>query len=175
MSQGVECYSCLPKTAWPPNYLVNGSTALAPKYKPYQPNVNEELDRQKRERIRAAAEAKMERQARVIGVIIISLLVGVFLIGRYAAVYKMQKDITKVKTQIHNISMENEDLMVQLVKAGNIQQVEETAKSKLNMITPDKNKVIYMETTKDYFAKSANDGKKNKQEDFIAKVKSILF
>ena len=23
MSQGVECYSCLPKTAWPPTYLIS--------------------------------------------------------------------------------------------------------------------------------------------------------
>ena len=22
MSQGVECYSCLPKTAWPPTYII---------------------------------------------------------------------------------------------------------------------------------------------------------
>ena len=25
MSQGVECYSCLPKTAWPPTYLDLGN------------------------------------------------------------------------------------------------------------------------------------------------------
>ena len=158
--------------------LINGSSALAPVRKPYTPNVNEELERlkkQKKIKQKALEEARVLKQARVIGIIFLSFLIGVLLIGRYAAVYNMQKDITKVKTQIHNLNMENENLTVQLVKANNIQQIEETAKTKLHMITPDNNKVIHIETTKDYFAKNTNDDKKNKQEDLIARIKNILF
>ncbi len=158
--------------------FTNGSSALAPKYKPHVPNVNEELEKlkkQKKEKQRALAEAKVKRHARIIGMILISFSIGVLLIGRYAAVYNMQKNLTKIKTEIHNLSMENENLTVQLVKANNIQQIEEAAKTKLQMITPNKNNIIYMEATKDYFAKNTNEEKKNKQEDLIARIKSILF
>jgi cell division protein FtsL len=158
--------------------LINGSSALAPKRKPYTPNVNEELERlktQKKIKQKALAEARVLKKARIIGIIFLSFSIGVLLIGRYAAVYNMQKDIVKVKTEIHNFNMENNDLTVQLAKASNIQQIEEIAKTKLHMITPDKNKVIHTEATKDYFAKNTNDDKKNKQGDFIARIKNILF
>jgi cell division protein FtsB len=158
--------------------LINGSSALAPKRKPYSPNADQELERlkkQKKARQKALAEARSLRQAKIIGTIFLSFLIGVLLIGRYAAVYNMQKDIAKTKTAIHNLAMENENLMVQLVKTNNIQQIEETAKTKLNMITPDKNNVMYMETTKDYFAKNTDEYKKNKQVDLLARIKNILF
>ncbi|WP_250816542.1 hypothetical protein [Clostridium swellfunianum] len=158
--------------------LINGSSALAPKQKPQTRNLEEELKRQKKERIarqRAQAQIRLKKQAKVIKGIGISFLVGVLLIGRYAAVYNMQKDIVKVKSQIHNLNMENEDLVSQLLKSNSIQQIEETAKTKLHMITPDKKNIIHLETTKDYFAKNTEDNKKNKQEDFIAKLRNILF
>ena len=158
--------------------LINGSSALAPKRKPNIQDVNEELERlkkQKKIKQRALAEVRVIKQSRIIGIIFISFLIGVLLIGRYAAVYNMQKNITKAKTEIHNLSMENESLMVQLVKSNNIQQIEQIAITKLHMITPDKNKVIHTEATKDYFAKNTYADKKNKQEDLFARIKNILF
>jgi cell division protein FtsL len=158
--------------------LINGSSALAPKFKPYKQNENEELERlkkQHKDKQKALAQEKLLKQAKILGVIVVSFLVGILLIGRYAAVYNMQKDISKIKAETNNLKMENEDLMVQLIKAGNIKQVEETAKTKLNMVTPDKNKVIYVEATKDYFAKNTKDENKNKHEDLVAKIKNILF
>jgi cell division protein FtsL len=158
--------------------LTNGSSALVPKYKPNKRDVNEELKRlekQKKQKQKALADARLLRQAKVIGIIFLSFLIGVLLIGRYAAVYNMQKQISKVKTEIHSLTMENENLMVQLVKTNNIQQIEETAKTKLKMVTPDKKNVIYTEATKDYFAKNTNDNKQDKHEDFIARIKNLLF
>jgi cell division protein FtsL len=157
--------------------LVNGSTALAPKYKPYKPNIDEELEKRKKaekEKEKLIAEKRAKRKAQVLLSIACVFITGVILIGRYAAVYNLQSNLTKVKTEIHNTTMENEDLKVQLLKAGNIQQIEETAKTKLNMMTPDKKNVMYMTTTKDYFAKVTKE-ENNKQEDLIAKLKNILF
>jgi len=158
--------------------LVNGSTALAPKYKPYKPNFDEELEKHlkaKKEKEKVLAEKRAKRKVKVLACIILSFFTGVLLISRYAAVYNMQKDLTRMKTEIHNTTMQNEDLKVQLYKAGNIQEIEETAKTKLHMITPDKNKVIYIETTKDYFAKDTKENNKNKEENLVAKIKNILF
>lgn len=158
--------------------FTNGSTALAPKYKPYEPRINEELKRQekeKREKQKALAQQKAVARARVLGLIACAFIIGLVLIGRYAAVYNLQKELTKVKSEITNYSMENENLKVQLIKASNMQQIEQTAKTKLNMITPDKNMVIYTKAAKDYFAYNTKEDSKKTQEDLLAKIKNLLF
>jgi cell division protein FtsL len=158
--------------------LTNGSTALAPKYKPYEPRINEELKRQekeKREKQRALAHQKAVARAKVLGIIVFAFIMGLVLIGRYAAVYNLQKELTKVKSDINNFTMENENLKVQLIKASNMLQIEQAAKTKLNMITPDKNMILYTKATKDYFAKDTKEDNKSTQEDLLAKIKNLLF
>nr|WP_243428285.1 cell division protein FtsL [Clostridium rhizosphaerae] len=159
--------------------LINGSSALAPKYKPGTRNVDEELEKlrkQQREKQKQLAHKRTKAKAKLLIGIAAAFTVGVILISRYAAVYNMQKNLTKVKTDIHNVSMENENLKVQLLKASDMQQVEQAARTKLHMVTPDKDKVIYSESTKDYFAKAANENKSDKtKESLVAKIKNILF
>lgn len=159
--------------------LVNGSTALAPRVKPYEPNKNDEYERLReanREKKKQLAQARAKAKTQAIGVIILILVVGTALIGRYAAVYNLQKNLSKVKSDIHSISMENENLKVELIKASNMQVVEDTAKTKLNMVTPDKSNVLYtIEATKDYFAKNTKDNKSNIEGNLVAKIKNMLF
>jgi cell division protein FtsL len=158
--------------------LINGSTALAPKQKPYYPNKNDEQEKQRKEQAKkqkALQQEKLQAKAKVIKSIAVAFIVGVVLVTRYSVVYNLQKDLTVIQNGIHNLDMENENLKVMLIKSSNFEQVETMAKSKLNMVTPDKNNVIHLETTKDYFAKSTDDNSKNTQEDFIAKIKNMLF
>lgn len=158
--------------------LVSGSAALAPKHKPYYPNKNEELERKKKEEEQKRKEliqVRSAKKAKTLKVIVASFLIGVVLIMRYSAVYNLQKDLTNIKTDMHNLNMENENLKVELIKASNIEQIEETAKTKLNMVIPNKNNVVYLETTKDYFAAAAEESKQNTKESIIAKIKNMLF
>lgn len=158
--------------------LVSGNTALAPKHKPYYPNIDEEyekLKKEKEEKKKALIRNRLEKKKKIIKTTVFAFVTGVILICRYSAVYYLQRDLTKIKTEIHNLTMENENLKVELIKASNMQQVEKIAKSKLNMITPDKKNVIYTEITKDYFVKDTREDNKNTQEDLIAKIKNMLF
>lgn len=160
--------------------LTNGSSALAPKYRPSTRNVDEELEKlrkQQREKQKLLAQKRTKAKAKLLIGIAAVFTVGVILISRYAAVYNMQKNLTKVKNDIHNVSMDNENLKVQLLKASDMQHVEQAARTKLHMVTPDKDKVIYTETTKDYFAKAANDNNNSNKtkESLVAKIKNILF
>ncbi|WP_252131926.1 cell division protein FtsL [Clostridium caldaquaticum] len=158
--------------------LVNGNTVLAPKHKPYYPDRDKEyekLKKAKEEERKALIEKRLEKKKQTMKLIVLALVTGIILILRYSAVYKLQKSLTNIKTEMHNITMENENLKVELIKASNMEQVEKVAKSKLNMITPDKKNVIYLETTKDYFAKDTKETEKNVQEDLIAKIKNMLF
>lgn len=158
--------------------LVNGSMALAPKHKPQTPNVDEEFERLRKarlEREKVQAQKRVKAKLQIMKGILFTFAIGIVLVLRYSAVYNLQKGLTTVNSQIHNYSMDNENLKVQILKVSNMQQVEETAKTKLHMVTPDKNSIIYNEATKDYFAKSTNDNKKNTQENLLAKLKNMLF
>lgn len=159
--------------------LVNGSMALAPKVKPYEPNKNDELEKLRkanREKQKRLAQARAKAKTQVMVMIVLILVVGTTMIGRYSAVYNLQKNLTKVKSDIHNLSKENENLKVELIKASNMQVVENTAKTKLNMVTPDKSKVLYSTAiTKDYFAENTKDNNSNTKENLVAKIKNMLF
>lgn len=158
--------------------LINGNTALNPKRKSYYPSKEEEYEKQKREndkRRKASIEKRAEKKAKIIKYIFATFIIGVILICRYSTVYKLQKNLLDVKYQIHNLNMENESLKVQLIKASDMEKVEEIAKTKLNMVTPDKNNIMYVENTKDYFAKDTKENVKNKNEDLIIKIKNMLF
>lgn len=158
------------------NYIY-GSSALAPKEKPYYPTRDDEYEKRKREeeeKRRALIRERADKKAKVIKSVLLAFIVGVILICRYSAVYKLQRQLLDVKTEMHNLTMENENLKVELLKAGNMEQVEEIAKTKLHMITPDKNNIMYVQGTKDYFAKATEEDNSTK-EDLIAKIKNLLF
>jgi len=158
--------------------LVSGSNALAPKYKPYNPSINEELEKQRKEKEKkkkALAQKKLKAKAKIIASILIAFAIGVVLVLRYSAVYNLQKQLLVVTAEMNSLNMDNENIKVQILKASNMQQVEEVAVTKLKMITPDKNSIIYSSVTKDYF--SNNDAKtaKNTNDNLIAKIKNLFF
>lgn len=158
--------------------LVSGSNALAPKYKPYNPSVNkefEELRRAREEKKKALEQKKLKAKVKIIAGILLAFSLGIVLILRYSAVYNLQKQLSGVSTEIRNLSMENENLKVQLIKASDMQQVEQVAVSKLHMVTPDKNNIIYLQATKDYFASNSKEATKNTNDNLIVKIKNLLF
>lgn len=158
--------------------LFSGNTALAPKYKPYNPSVNEELEnlREAREkRKKALAQKNLKAKVRIIVSILLAFSLGVVLVLRYSAVYNLQKQLLGVSTEMHNLNMENENLKVQLIKASDMQQVEQVAVTELHMVTPDKNNIIYIQDTKDYFSSNTKEATKNTNDNLIVKIKNLLF
>lgn len=158
--------------------LVSGSAALAPKRKPYSPNKNEELERKRKEeeqKRKQLIKLRSAQKAKAMKTIAVAFIVGIVLIMRYSAVYNLQKNLTSIKTEMHNLNMENENLKVVLYKASNIEQIEKTAKSQLHMVTPNNNQVVYSQSTKDYFAKNTEENVENTKESIIAKIKNMLF
>ncbi|MFL0269614.1 hypothetical protein [Candidatus Clostridium radicumherbarum] len=158
--------------------LVSGSNALAPKYKPYNPSIDEEFEklrREKEEKKKALAQKRLKTKAKIIVYILAAFAIGVVLVLRYSAVYNLQKQLLVVTTNMSSLNMENENLKVQLLKSSNMQQVEDFAVTKLKMVTPDKNSIIYSSVTKDYFANNEAKTAKNTKDNLIAKVKNLLF
>jgi cell division protein FtsL len=160
------------------NRYINGSTVLIPDYTPERKKDKEKYEKLKKAREERESQKKAIRlkgKKNTLICIVASFAVCLLLICRYATMYSMQKELTKLKTEITTVSVENESLNVILLKENNLQHIEEIATNKLHMIKADKNNVIYANLSKENFGKTANEEKKTTQENIIAKIKNILF
>lgn len=158
--------------------LVNGNTVLAPQRQVINPAPNEksqEAERKKKESLNRAKKEGRKEKLSILRNIAILFGIGVVLIGRYSAIYHMQKDLSNTRTTINRLSRENESLKVDLVKASNIQNVEEIATTKLHMIPADKNKAVYADLTKENFKNTTTKNQEKKERSLMEKIKNILF
>ncbi|MGL5244400.1 MAG: septum formation initiator family protein [Sarcina sp.] len=125
------------------NYNYNGNTVLDPKRKGSDPKrknkvkKNKDLEKRKRYRLR---EKKTRRS--IFQIIALVAFVGATVITGDMKVYKTQKDLASINKDIKIITSENEALEVQLLKTSALGNIEETAKTKLNMTLPTKENMI---------------------------------
>lgn len=156
---------------------INGNTVLAPEYVPSRRHKNEEDEKLKRERKQKLINErniKVKKKTRTLKNIGIVFVLGVTLIGRYCAIYNMQKNLSEVKTQISTLNKENENLRVELVKFNNMVYIEDIAVNKLHMVRPEKSLAIHLNLSKDNFEDTLSEND-IKHESLLQKIKNILF
>lgn len=159
---------------------VQGSTALVPQRQVEQPKrKNEELDRRKRELKKKNVEARVKKKAKILMNVGLTFVIGTILIGRFSLIYNEQKELNAINGQINNVSKENENLKVELVKYNNLKFIEENATNKLKMVVPDKSDAVYVSLDKENFNKqgetSSSAKGESKSKSVMDMIKSILF
>jgi cell division protein FtsL len=133
---------------------IRGNTALNPKRKYDEVKRREErenLERQKREQQRRAKNAKKAVVKNILQVASIALVLGVLTIARDGKVYKMQNDLTNVKSEIKTVTAEGEALRANLLKFASIGDIKSAA-TEAGMKLPQKDDTITVDITKDFFA-----------------------
>jgi len=86
---------------------------------------------------------------------------SIFIISRYAYMAEINFNITKLEKEYKQVVKENTDLNVQLMKSVNLEALEKTAVSKLNMQYPDVlSQIAYVNV------KSSAQADENKDKDF---------
>lgn len=120
--------------------MVRGNTVLAPK-RPHR-----EVEKKQ---VKKNNSKKVKSKFIIIRNIVMAFIIGIVLVGRYCAIYNMQKQLNTTKTNITELNKQNDNLKVELVKYNNIQYIEETAVSKLKMVAPDKNKAVFCNISQD--------------------------
>lgn len=133
------------------NNYINGNTVLAPQYDPSIDEEYLELKKKRKEKLKINNKKNMKIKLATIRNIILVFIIGVTLIGRYSSIYNMQKQLNKMQNEITDFNRQNDSLKVELVKQNDVAKVQETAVTKLNMVQPDKNSVIYTNLSKDNF------------------------
>lgn len=162
------------KGGYPDNNYINGNTVLAPKY---DPSIDEEylnsLKRRK-EKLKVKNKKSMKKKLCIMRNIVLILVIGVTLVGRYSSIYNMQKQLNTTQSAIADLNRQNDSLKVSLVERGNVSQVQDVAVNKLNMVEPNKNVAIYTDLTKDNF-NNETQNTADKNNNIVGKLIKALF
>jgi cell division protein FtsL len=161
------------KSGYSDNNYINGNTVLAPQY---DPSIDEEYlksIKERKEKLKIENKKSIKRKFSILRNIVLVLIVGVVLVGRYSSIYNMQQQLNKTQNAISDLNRQNDSLKVSLVERGNVSEVQDIAVTKLNMVEPNRNVVIYTDLSKDNFNSDAqNTADKN---NIIGKFIKALF
>ncbi|EJO5346595.1 cell division protein FtsL [Clostridium botulinum] len=157
----------------------NGNTVLKPQY---EPQIEKDKEKEKKEQLirnKKIKKRQLKNKFKTLRNIIIAFIVGVTLVGRYAMLYGMQKDLNSIKNQIHEVERESENLKVELVHHSNLSNIEKMAGENLKMVSPTKDSVVYADLSYNNFkkenSKDNNQGKYKGILKFFSNLKKVLF
>ena len=115
---------------------IRGNTVLNPKRRydeERRKQERESIDRQRKEQQRKQREAKKAVVKNILQVASIALVLGVLTIARDGKMYRLQNDLSNVKTEVKTIKAENEALRVNLLKFSSLGDIKAFAsKEKVN-------------------------------------------
>lgn len=155
------------------NRAINGNTVLAP-----TPEKKEQGDKkqQLKKNLNEEKRKSIKRKLSILRNIALLFMIGILLLGRYSAIYGMQRNLADINNQINDMNVDNDNLKVELVKFDNIDYIKDIADKKLHMVEPTKDSVIYSDLSKDNFGAKHTDDKDNvKKQKFLDKIVNILF
>lgn len=133
---------------------IRGNTVLTPKreYNEIDKRIErEKQERRQRELQRKEKEAKKATVKSILQVSCIALILGVSTIARDGKVYRMQNDLSKVKSEIKTVTAEGEALRVNLLRYSSLADIKDIA-NESGMKIPEKNDSVEVDLTKNFFA-----------------------
>lgn len=133
---------------------IGGNTAFNPKrslQEERRRQHKEILEKRRKEQQRSEREAKKTFINNILQIAAIALILGIVTIAVDGKVYRMQNDLTAVKSEIKSAEADYEALRVSLLKVASINEIKNYA-SEVKMTTPQKDDIISVDLSKDFFA-----------------------
>lgn len=152
-----------------------GNTVLRPNYNPSKGNTDEKykkLERAKKEAIDKQKKQRIKEKMSVLKLIALVFILGIFIMYRYSAIYKMQANLTEAKKQTADLRAQNDNLKITLAKNENVSDVESYSINNLHMEKPIAVEAIKVDLKKDNFKPKKNN---SSSLDFWSKLRRILF
>lgn len=131
---------------------IRGNIALNPNRKFEKVDKRIEMENQKRQKgiEKKAREAKKAIIKNILQVSCVVLVLGVATIARNGKVYRLQNNLSNLKTEIATATAEGKALEVSLLKYSSLEDIIETAK-RLGMKSAEKSDSVVVDLTKDFF------------------------
>lgn len=155
---------------------ISGNTALVPERKtnkPVKKDQYEKLRKSKQEREQRLRAERRKRKKSTIQLIALLFIMGVVLIGRYASIFSMQKELSTIKKEINSVNAQNEALKLDILKLSSFQNIKQSAEKHLKMVEPDKNNAIAVDLSKNNFKSTEED--KKVEAGIVTLIKKYLF
>lgn len=161
---------------------IKGSTVPAPerKSKVLKPNRKyKQIQRQKRIKNRNLLLKNRRKNDRkyLLTIAVVIFTFGCITISGDNKLYSMQKKVSDINTQIRQTQEENEALKVSVLKYSSLKNIQENAGSKLSMFVPNKDEMVKIDFSNNYFKdlepnNSTNSSKK--ENNLLSKLMSLI-
>lgn len=156
------------------NY-VNGNTVLAPQYQPDWDNEYKKLKEAKKRNKAIHREKNIKKKASVLLNIVGMFIFGTLLVWRYSMIYGMQQNLNQIKSNIQEVSRDNESLKIELIKFNSMGYIEDYAENTLKMVKPAKDTAVSINLDKQNFTIDVKENEKSVKKNLWAKILSIIF
>lgn len=159
---------------------VKGNTALKPKRKSTDHNVDKKYEDLRKSKIDRKIRLKDKHKKNRNGIIQVGsliLLLGIATVWRDANVYAMRNNLSNIKKEINQVTNENEALKVDLLKVSSLENIKSVAEGRLKMVIPNKDEVVRVDLSKENFEQYVNNGDENVENQWklLTKIKDVLF
>jgi cell division protein FtsL len=84
------------------------------------------------------------KKGRLILTLGIIAVVAIIILSRYSMITESQYRISKLKTDLKDLSAQNERLRVEVANLSSVARIENIARNKLNMKAPESRQIIYL-------------------------------
>lgn len=133
---------------------IKGSTATKPLRRSTEADRKkyEELKRSKKNRERRQKEEEKKKIYDVYKIVFLICLFGIVTVLRDGQVMNLQREVTKLNSEIKLLTDENEGIRVELLKVASLDNIKTNAESKLSMTMPTKDQITKIDLSQNYFA-----------------------
>lgn len=142
-------------------------------YKDYETYKNE--DKKTDKETSASHKSTVKRKLKLISTVIIMLLVGTLIVGRYALIMNLNSQSISLRKSISENQKLNDDLKLQLMKYCDITQIEEYASSQIQMVRPESYNIVYIDVSETYEVGETEKEKEDPQKvSFLGRIISFF-
>lgn len=161
---------------------IKGSTVAAPERKSrvLKPNRKyKQIQRQKRIKNKNALLKNQRKNDRkyLLTIAVVIFTFGCITISGDNKLYSIQEKVSDIDTQIRQTQEENEALKVSVLKYSSLKNIQENAGTKLSMFIPNKEEIVKIDFSDNYFKdlepkNSANGSEK--ENNLFSKLMSLI-
>ena len=125
---------------------------------------------------RRLKEKRKSDRKYLLNIAVVILCLGSLTILGDSRVYNMQSRIRALNSEINDLNEENEALKITILKYSSLRNIQDNAQSKLSMEVAQKNDVVVVDCSRNYFkdVKESKSVNNKKEETIIDSIKDLL-
>ena len=122
----------------------NGNLAYEQEFEDHSVRIQKKVQEQKAQK-KSKAKAELVKRHQMIAVcaVILALCAG-FMISRNVAVYESKNEVADLQKELNELKEYSSQKAFELDQSLDLEAIEETAKTKLNMVRPEKYQTVYV-------------------------------